>query len=108
MKKIYFLGLLLTLTFQALSQNVVINEINADNPGGQDTREFIELFSSPFTSLVAQSGAISGDTSVTAGAQPWRAISWSISVAVASGTSVGRPSAACASSRSTASCWPRL
>ncbi|MEN9334514.1 MAG: hypothetical protein RLY35_1694, partial [Bacteroidota bacterium] len=51
MKKIYFLGLLLTLTFQALSQNVVINEINADNPGGQDTREFIELFSSPFTSL---------------------------------------------------------
>lgn len=51
MKKIYFLGLLLTLTFQAFSQNVVINEINADNPGGQDTREFIELFSSPFTSL---------------------------------------------------------
>jgi hypothetical protein len=51
MKKIYFLGLLLTLTFQAFSQNVVINEINADNPGGQDTREFIELFSAPFTSL---------------------------------------------------------
>ena len=51
MKKIYFLGLLLSLTFQTFSQNIVINEINADNPGGQDTREFIELFALPNTSL---------------------------------------------------------
>ena len=35
----------LTVSF-ALAQApaVVINEINADNPGGADTREFVELF----------------------------------------------------------------
>ena len=31
--------------------NVVINEINADNPGGGDTREFIELYGTPNASL---------------------------------------------------------
>ena len=38
--------------FLAQAQNgIIINEINADNPGGPDTREFIELFGQPYASL---------------------------------------------------------
>jgi hypothetical protein len=51
MRKFFFVGLMFALSVQAFSQNVVINEINVDNPGGQDNREFIELFALPNTSL---------------------------------------------------------
>ncbi|MEN9399253.1 MAG: hypothetical protein RL632_354, partial [Bacteroidota bacterium] len=45
--------------------NVVINEINADNPGGPDTKEFIELFGAPNTSLNGFSLVFCGGTSST-------------------------------------------
>ena len=48
------LSLLLAVTTSlvcAQAPAVVINEINADNPGGADTREFVELYGAPNTSL---------------------------------------------------------
>lgn len=46
MKKI-LLACLMALPLVAISQTVVINEINCDNPGGPDTQEFVELYGSP-------------------------------------------------------------
>ena len=47
----YLIALSLSLTFSFLNaQSIVINEINADNPGA-DTEEFIELFGVPGTPL---------------------------------------------------------
>lgn len=50
MKKL-LLGLIMALPFTAMTQSVVFNEINCDNPGGPDTQEFIELFGTPAFSL---------------------------------------------------------
>lgn len=46
----FLFALTASLVF-AQAPAVVINEINADNPGGGDTREFIELYGAPNTSL---------------------------------------------------------
>lgn len=45
--------------------SVVINEVNADNPGGADTKEFIELFGAPNTSLNGFSLVFCGGSSIT-------------------------------------------
>ncbi len=50
-KRILTLAAWICILIAQAQSPVVINEINADNPGGQDTREFIELFSLPNTSL---------------------------------------------------------
>jgi hypothetical protein len=48
----YLFALSLSLTFSFLNaQSVIINEINADNPGNPDTQEFIELYGIPNTLL---------------------------------------------------------
>lgn len=44
---------------------VVINEVNADNPGGNDTREFIELFGTPNASLAGYSLVFCGGSTIT-------------------------------------------
>ena len=49
----------------AVVPNVVINEVNADNPGGADTKEFIELFGAPNTSLNGFSLVFCGGSSIT-------------------------------------------
>lgn len=51
LKRIMTLSALIMAMLGSAQTSVVINEINADNPGGQDTREFIELFAAPNTSL---------------------------------------------------------
>jgi hypothetical protein len=51
MKKLLFVVGLLWSSMLMAQTTVVINEVNADNPGGQDTREFIELFGLPNESL---------------------------------------------------------
>jgi len=46
------LSLFASVLFMGLSaQTVVINEVNADNPGGADTREYVELFGNAGDSL---------------------------------------------------------
>jgi hypothetical protein len=51
-KLIAFLVLSVTVSLSAFAQTtVVINEVNADNPGGADTREFVELYGTPNGSL---------------------------------------------------------
>ena len=49
----------------ALVPQIVINEVNADNPGGNDTQEFIELFGAPNTSLNGFSLVFCGGSSIT-------------------------------------------
>jgi hypothetical protein len=49
-----FTTFLVMCSFLAWSQdtpNVVLNEINADNPGGQDTQEFVEFYGTPGQTL---------------------------------------------------------
>jgi hypothetical protein len=49
--KVYFVAFaLLSLGFHAQGQ-VLINEVNADNPGGADNQEFVELYGNPNVSL---------------------------------------------------------
>jgi len=49
--KVVLVGLGLQLLSLVSFSQVVINEVNADNPGGADNQEFVELFGSPDLSL---------------------------------------------------------
>lgn len=65
-KSILFLVLFTTLSLGAFAQStVVINEVNADNPGGPDTREFIELYGTPNASLNGYSLVFCGGSTIT-------------------------------------------
>ena len=67
MKKfILFLILFAAFNLCAYTQiTVVINEVNADNPGGADTREFIELFGTPNGSLNGYTLVFCGGSTIT-------------------------------------------
>jgi len=65
-KLISFLILSVTIGLGAFAQTtVVINEVNADNPGGPDTREFIELYGTPNASLNGYTLVFCGGSTLT-------------------------------------------
>ena len=65
-KLISFLVLFVTIGLGASAQTtVVINEVNADNPGGNDTREFVELYGTPNASLAGYSLVFCGGSTIT-------------------------------------------
>ena len=65
-KLISFLVLFVTIGLGASAQTtVVINEVNADNPGGNDTREFVELYGTPNASLNGYTLVFCGGSTIT-------------------------------------------
>ena len=66
MKKILSFFLFVFISGFAFAQTtVVINEVNADNPGGPDTREFIELYGTPNGSLNGYTLVFCGGSTLT-------------------------------------------
>ena len=67
MKKILsFFILCAAFGMSAFAQTtVVINEVNADNPGGTDSREFIELYGTPNGSLNGYTLVLCGGSTIT-------------------------------------------
>jgi hypothetical protein len=65
-KLVSIVVLFVSLGLSAYAQTtVVINEVNADNPGGNDTREFIELYGTPNASLNGYSLVFCGGSTIT-------------------------------------------